>query len=105
MFTFTDIVDRVEPRDVSSITRSIDEEILMTALKSAQTQGMPTAPFMLSNLPKRLSERIKEDLDAMPDVKLKDGEAAQRSRLSRRMKSDVCLNFAKPRPPNEKVAD
>jgi len=77
MFTFTDIVDRVEPRDVSSITRSIDEEVLMTALKAAQATGMPTAPFMLSNLPKRLSERLKEDLDAMPDVKLKDGEAAQ----------------------------
>lgn len=77
MFTFADIVDRVSARDVSSVTRVVEEEVLMIALKSALGTGLPTAGFILSNLPKRLSERIQEDLDAMPDVKLKDGEAAQ----------------------------
>lgn len=77
MFTFTDIVDRVQPRDVSVVTRSVEEDVLMTALKSAITTGLPTAEFILSNLPKRLAERLREDLEAMQDVKLKDGETSQ----------------------------
>ena len=71
------MVDRVSPRDVSVITRAVEEDVLLTALKSALATGLPTAEFVLGNLPKRLAERLREDLDAMQDVKLKDGEAAQ----------------------------
>ncbi|RMH52921.1 MAG: hypothetical protein D6686_01690 [Alphaproteobacteria bacterium] len=77
MFTFSDIPARVNPRDVSTITRAVEEETLMTALKT----GMETAPqvveFILGNLSKRLSERIAEDLEAMQPPPLKEGEAAQ----------------------------
>lgn len=77
MFTFADITARLNPRDVSAITRGIEEETLMTALKT----GMETAPqvveFILGNLSKRLSERMAEDLEAMMAPPLKEGEAAQ----------------------------
>jgi flagellar motor switch protein FliG len=77
MFTFADITARLNPRDVTAITREVEEETLMTALKT----GMETAPqvveFILGNLSKRLAERMTEDLEAMMAPPLKEGEAAQ----------------------------
>lgn len=77
MFTFADITARVNPRDVTAITRAVPEDVLMAALKT----GMETAPqvveFILGNLSKRLAERMTEDLGAMMVPPLKEGEAAQ----------------------------
>lgn len=77
MFTFTDIADRLQPRDVALIIKDTEEQDLMTAFRHAQDTANPSLDFMLSNLSKRLSERITEDLEAMDAVKDKDGEAAQ----------------------------
>ncbi|MEM7508413.1 MAG: FliG C-terminal domain-containing protein [Pseudomonadota bacterium] len=77
MFTFADIVERVRPRDVGAFTKEVDEPVLMTALKSAAKAGNPSVDFIFSNISKRLSERMREDLEAMPDPSKRDGEAAQ----------------------------
>ncbi len=76
MFTFADIRRRVEARDVAAITKDVDEPVLITALKFASAQKIGSAEFILSNIPKRLSERLVEDMGAMPDVSQRDGEAA-----------------------------
>lgn len=76
MFTFNDIRYRVEPRDVSIIAKEIDENILTIALKWGRLQGNPTVDFIFENLSKRLSERLQEDVDAMPSPTQRDGEAA-----------------------------
>ena len=77
MFTFADIASRVNPRDVAKVIRGVDEPILMAALKLAQAQENPSAEFILGNIAKRLSDRMREDLAGMPDVRQKEGEAAQ----------------------------
>jgi flagellar motor switch protein FliG len=77
MFTFADIRHRVEPREVSVITKEVEEPVLMQALKSAQAAKNPSAEFILSNISKRMAERFNEDLAAMPEVPARDGEAAQ----------------------------
>ncbi|WP_339947111.1 FliG C-terminal domain-containing protein [uncultured Albimonas sp.] len=77
MFTFADIASRVNPRDISKVIRGVDEPVLMAALKLAQTQENPSAEFILGNVAKRLSDRMREDLAGMPDVRQKEGEAAQ----------------------------
>lgn len=77
MFTFADIVDRLEPRDVAMVIKETEDEDLMIAFKYAMDTDNPSLEFMLSNLSKRLTERIREDLDAMDGVKEKEGEAAQ----------------------------
>lgn len=76
MFTFNDIRSRVEPRDISRIAKEIEEATLTAALKWGKSQGNPTVDFILQNLSKRLAERLEEDVDAMPDVTPRDGEAA-----------------------------
>ncbi|SOH94395.1 flagellar motor switch protein FliG [Monaibacterium marinum] len=77
MFTFGDIVKRVEPRDVGGIVRNMDETTLLVALKSGSAFSEESVQFMLSNISKRLAERFTEEINQMPDVKLKDGEKAQ----------------------------
>ncbi|MEL6679354.1 MAG: FliG C-terminal domain-containing protein [Pseudomonadota bacterium] len=77
MFTFADIELRVEPRDVSAVIRGVEEPVLMAALKSADSAGISSVSFILNNISKRLSERYREELAAMPDVKPKEGDQAQ----------------------------
>ena len=77
MFTFADIASRVNPRDVAKVIRAVDEPVLMAALKSAIAAENPSAEFILGNIAKRLSDRMREDLEGMPDVRQKEGEAAQ----------------------------
>lgn len=77
MFTFADIATRVEGRDLTRIMKAVEEEQLMLALKYSQETDNPSVDFILSNLSKRLAERMTEDLEAMDSVKAKDGEAAQ----------------------------
>ncbi|MEM9196907.1 MAG: FliG C-terminal domain-containing protein [Pseudomonadota bacterium] len=77
MFTFADIAARLNPRDVASVTRGVDEDVLMTALKTGMETDPPVVEFVLGNLAKRLSERMSEDLEAMQAPPLKEGETAQ----------------------------
>ncbi len=72
MFTFADIPARVQPRDVSAITRTVDPEILLRALKNAPTE----AEFILSSLSTRIAEQLREELSELEAVKKMDGEAA-----------------------------
>lgn len=77
MFTFADIASRVAARDVSKLVRAVDEAVLLTALKSAFAADDPSAEFILGNISRRLAERLREDLEALPEVRQKEGEAAQ----------------------------
>ncbi|PCJ76680.1 MAG: hypothetical protein COA53_00150 [Rhodobacteraceae bacterium] len=72
MFTFADIPARVQPRDVSAITRTVDPEILLRALKNAPTE----AEFILSGLSTRIADQLREELSELDPVKKKDAEAA-----------------------------
>ncbi|MEM7546932.1 MAG: FliG C-terminal domain-containing protein [Pseudomonadota bacterium] len=77
MFTFDNIVERVNPRDAALIARQIDETALLTALKLGGTNGEEVTEFFFNNMTKRLSERLREDLGAMEEPTRKDGEAAR----------------------------
>lgn len=77
MFTFADISTRVVPTDVSMIVKDMAEDRLLLALRYAKDQDNPSYDFIMSNLSRRLSERMVEDIDAMEAVKARDGEAAQ----------------------------
>ena len=76
MFTFADIADRLDGRDVAKVVKAIEEEQMMDALKYAKDTGNQSFDFIMSNLSKRLSERMSEDLEAMDAVKPADGESA-----------------------------
>ena len=83
MFTFADIRTRVESRDVAIIAKEIDEPLLLLALKWAAMQKNPSYNFIVENISKRLSERLVEEVDTMPDCTQRDGEGAHQDVVRR----------------------
>jgi flagellar motor switch protein FliG len=76
MFTFGDIPDRVEVKDVPKLVRAVDHNILVQALAGASTLEKDAADFMFANLSKRLSEQLAEEVRELGEVKTKDADAA-----------------------------
>jgi flagellar motor switch protein FliG len=73
MFVFEDIL-LLEDRAIQRVLRDVDNNDLATALKSANEQ-VQNAIF--NNLSKRLAVMIKEDMEFMGPVRMKDVEEAQ----------------------------
>lgn len=76
MFTFPDIPARLLPRDISAVTRTVAPEILLQALKGAETSAPDAVEFILSSLSSRISDQIREELAESEPVKRKEAEAA-----------------------------
>ena len=73
MFVFEDIL-LLDDRAIQRVLRDVDNNDLAVALKGAN-ENVQTAIF--NNLSKRLSAMIKEDMEFMGPVRMKDVEEAQ----------------------------
>lgn len=76
MFTFADIPIRLQPRDVSAVTRVVDQEVLIRALKGAEAEQAEIVEFILSNLATRAADQLREELAETAVAKKKLVEAA-----------------------------
>ena len=75
MFVFEDIVN-LDSRSIQRFTREIDNEQWSIALKGASEE---VKEVIFSNMSKRLVEMIREDMEFMGPVRLKDIEEAQQN--------------------------
>jgi len=73
MFVFEDIL-QLDNRPIQRILREVDNSQLALALKGATEE---VQNLIYNNMSKRLSDMIKEDLEFMGPVRLKDVEEAQ----------------------------
>lgn len=73
MFVFEDILT-LDSRSIQTILRDVDNNELATALKGA---GEEVQNVIFNNLSKRLATMIREDMEYMGPVRLKDVEEAQ----------------------------
>ena len=78
MFVFEDILS-LDDKSIQRVLREVDNNELAIALKSAN-EDVQSAIF--NNLSKRLATMIKEDMDFMGPVRLKDVEEAQQKIVS-----------------------
>ncbi len=78
IFTFANIPDRIDPRDVAKIVRGVDAANLTTALGAASaTEGdAPAAEFILANMSQRMAAQLREEIAALGKIKANEGEAA-----------------------------
>lgn len=78
IFTFANIPERLDPRDVPKITKGADQSVLVKALAAAGTEGplSVAAEFILDNISKRMAEQIREEMQELGSVKAADGEEA-----------------------------
>lgn len=73
MFTFEDLI-KIDPTGIQTLLRSIDKDKLGIALKAA-SEGIKDLFF--SNMSERASKILKEDMEAMGPVRLKDVDESQ----------------------------
>lgn len=73
MFVFEDIV-RLSNQAIQRVMREVDNHDLAVALKSANEE---VTKIIFNNISKRLQEMIKEDLEFMGPIRVRDVEEAQ----------------------------
>jgi flagellar motor switch protein FliG len=73
MFVFEDIMS-LDDRSIQRVLRDVDNADLALALKGANEEVRTT---IFNNLSKRLAVMIKEDMEFMGPVRMKDVEEAQ----------------------------
>ncbi|WP_299845570.1 FliG C-terminal domain-containing protein [uncultured Paracoccus sp.] len=76
IFTFRHIPARIAPRDIPRITREVDNAVLVRALAGAKDNDAEAATFILSNLPQRLAESLRGDMESAGALRARDAEAA-----------------------------
>jgi len=82
IFTFANIPERIDPRDVPKITREVEQPVLITALAGATGDLGPVAEFILGAISKRMAEQLREEIEARGAVKPKEAEAAMSAVVS-----------------------
>ncbi|WP_253913218.1 flagellar motor switch protein FliG [Pseudoruegeria sp. HB172150] len=78
IFTFANIPQRIDPRDVPKIVREVDQAQLTAGLAAAMAleREKVSAEFILGNMSQRLAQQLKDEMEAVGTVKPKDGEDA-----------------------------
>lgn len=78
IFTFIHIPERLAPRDVPKLVRAVEPVALVTALAGAQVDAahLTAAEFILANMSQRMSQSLREEMEARGVVKEKDAELA-----------------------------
>jgi len=78
MFTFDDLV-RVDPSGIQQILRQVEKDQLAMALKGASEE---VKDLFFSNMSERAGKMMREDMEAMGAVRLKDVDEAQANVVS-----------------------
>ena len=78
MFVFSDLI-KLDDRAFQQVLKEIPQQELLMAMKTAPE---PLKDKILSNMSKRASQMLKEDLEALPPQRLSDVEKAQQNIIS-----------------------
>jgi len=95
MFTFEDL-GRLDPASAQTLLRTVDRDQLAVALKGASDK---MRDFFLSNMSERASKLLKDDMEVMGPVRLRDVDAAQTMMINvakdLAAKGDIILSSSK----------
>jgi flagellar motor switch protein FliG len=78
MFVFDNLKD-LEDRGIQALLREVSSEVLIVALKGADTDLQEK---IFKNMSKRAAELLRDDLETKPPMRLSDVEAAQKEILT-----------------------
>ncbi|MEM8956699.1 MAG: FliG C-terminal domain-containing protein [Pseudomonadota bacterium] len=76
IFTFSNIPQRIDPKDIPKITRAVDQGLLIGALAAAETAFPDAATYVLDNMSQRMAAQLRDEIEGLGPVKPVDGEAA-----------------------------
>lgn len=109
IFTFKDIAPRVKPTDIPSCIRSVDGEVLTTALAAALAMDdahVASAEFILSSVSQRMAGQLRDDAEERGAIKRSDAEAAMAevTKAIREMVDDDVITLRDPDEEEEQAA-
>ena len=78
MFVFDNLID-VEDRGIQAILREVQQDSLMKAIKGTD-EGLTEK--ILQNMSKRAADMLRDDLEAMPPIRVSEVETAQKEILA-----------------------
>jgi len=79
IFTFKDIAPRVKPTDIPNCIRSVDAEVLTTALAAAMAMDdahVASAEFILGSVSQRMAGQLRDDAEERGQIRKADAETA-----------------------------
>lgn len=76
IFTFGNIPERIDPRDVPKIIRDVSPEDLVTALAGAKGADEAPKDFILNNMSQRMADQLREEIESRGQVKESEVETA-----------------------------
>ena len=79
IFTFANIPDRIDPRDVPKILREVDQDQLIVALAGVSGATEKSRDFIFENMSKRMGEQLRDEINDKGEVKPAEAEAAMTS--------------------------
>lgn len=104
IFTFANIPARVTAADVPKVAREVDQAILVKALTAASAGDLAeVTEYILGNMSKRLGEGIREEMEELGRVKVKEGEEAMTEVVNgiRRLAAAGDITLIQPDPEDE----
>lgn len=78
MFVFENLID-VDDRGIQAILREVQQDSLMKAIKGADDS---LKDKILNNMSKRAADMLRDDLEAMPPIRVSEVETAQKEILA-----------------------
>jgi len=83
IFTFANIAERVEGRDISKVIRGVEQTVLVAALAGARTEAdAASAEFILANMSQRMAATLREEIAERGKVRDRDAETAMTAVVS-----------------------
>ncbi|MCE8419966.1 flagellar motor switch protein FliG [Rhodovulum sulfidophilum] len=76
VFTFADIPDRLDERDVPALTRAIEQTKLITAMAGADGRTGPAVEYILANMSQRMANQIRDEINERDAPGAEEAEAA-----------------------------
>ncbi|WP_026155373.1 FliG C-terminal domain-containing protein [Paracoccus sp. N5] len=100
IFTWAHVPHRVDPRDIPRLTREVDNAVLLKALAGARGEARETVDFILGGISSRLAETMREEMEALGKISVRDAEAAMDEVVAtiRRMEAAGDLFLISPEP-------
>lgn len=76
IFTFANIPDRIDPRDMPKVLREVEQTVVITALAGATGDLERVTDFVLDSISKRMADQFREEMANLGKPKAKDAEDA-----------------------------
>lgn len=83
IFTYADIPERIEPRDVPRIIRGMEQSDLLLALAGQRDTETAASEFLLANISQRLANTLREEVAALANAAPRQSEKGQAAVVAR----------------------